>query len=105
MGGAGNRQTSFFVYLVANSVGGTTVFPEVWRPNALEWCSSLKCKDDSGEEVYHVEIEPKVGTAIFWYNLDPSGNVDTKTLHAGTAVVNGTKVGLNIWTRERKFRE
>jgi len=46
----------------------------------------------------------KVGTTIFWHNIDPSGMVDLKTLHAGALVINGTKVGLNIWTRERKYR-
>jgi hypothetical protein len=25
-------------------------------------------------------------------------------LHAGSAVINGTKIGLNIWTRERAYR-
>jgi prolyl 4-hydroxylase len=80
------------------------VFPEVWRPRGEEWCRNLKCHDEYGQEVYRLEVEPKVGTAIFWHNLDPSGMVDRKTLHAGAPVINGTKVGLNIWTRERKYR-
>jgi prolyl 4-hydroxylase len=100
----GNRLTSFFVYLEADCLGGTTVFPKVQRPLAEEWCNSLKCHDENGEESQRLEVQPVVGTAIFWYNLDPLGVVDANTLHAGAPVINGTKVGLNIWTRERKYR-
>jgi prolyl 4-hydroxylase len=96
--------SSFFVYLVADCKGGETVFPEVWRPKAPEWCGTVRCKDDWGQEIFRLEVLPKVGTAIYWRNLQPSGAPDAKTLHAGAPVVNGTKIGLNIWTRERKFR-
>jgi prolyl 4-hydroxylase len=51
-----------------------------------------------------VEVLPKIGTAIFWFNLDKNGNVDRNTLHAGAPVISGTKVGMNIWTRERNWR-
>jgi prolyl 4-hydroxylase len=103
-GNSGNRASSFFVYLLADCKGGTTVFPKVLRPEAQEWCGILKCHDEDGQKVHQLEVQPKVGTAIFWHNLDPSGMVDMKTMHAGTPVINGTKIGLNIWTREKKFR-
>jgi prolyl 4-hydroxylase len=80
------------------------MFPEVWRPEGQEWCTDLKCNEENGQEVQWLEVLPKVGTAIFWHNLDPHGMVDRKTLHAGSAVINGTKIGLNIWTRERAYR-
>jgi len=51
-----------------------------------------------------VEVQAKEGTAVFWHNLDPDGNTDDRTLHAGAPVVAGTKIGLNIWTRESPFR-
>jgi prolyl 4-hydroxylase len=54
--------------------------------------------------VNRLEVKANVGTAIFWYNVDPDGVVDDMTLHAGAPVVQGTKVGLNIWTRERGYR-
>jgi prolyl 4-hydroxylase len=93
------------VYLVADCVGGTTAFTEVERPKAPEWCEVLKCQDENGEEVHWLEVQPKVGTAIFWYNLDPeTGDGDVLTMHAGMPVSSGTKIGLNIWTRERNFR-
>jgi prolyl 4-hydroxylase len=81
------------------------VFPEVSRPAAAEWCGVLQCHDDEGKEVEWLEVRPKVGTAIFWYHLDPvSGEGDRKTLHAGMPVINGTKVGLNIFTRQMQYR-
>ena len=101
---AGNRATSFFVYLVADCIGGTTVFPKVPRPKADAWCGTLICNKENGEEVSWLEVKATVGTAIFWHNLDPNGTVDHGTLHAGASVTDGIKVGLNIWTRERKFR-
>lgn len=101
---SGNRVSSFFVYLVTNCTGGTTVFPNVSRPKSSKFCGILKCHDEQGKDVEYLEVEPKAGTAIFWYNLDPAGNTDENTLHAGRPVVEGTKVGMNIWTRERDFR-
>jgi len=101
---SGNRESSFFVYLLANCDGGTTVFPGISRPSPNEWCDALKCRDDSGEEVKWVEVKPAVGRAIFWYNLNAKGEVDGKTLHAGAPVYNGRKIGMNIWTRERSWR-
>jgi hypothetical protein len=76
----GNRESSFFVYLVANCTGGTTVFTKVCRPEAEEWCDALKCHDENGESVEWLEVEPKVGRAIFWWNLDPSGVGDDDTM-------------------------
>jgi len=80
------------------------VFPKILRPKAKEWCDILKCHDENGQELDKLEVQPKVGTAIFWHNLDPSGMVDMNTLHAGAPVINGSKVGLNIWTREKRYR-
>ena len=64
----------------------------------------MKCKDENGTDVEHLEVKATVGTAIFWQNFDSAGVLDMGTLHAGTDVLSGTKVGLNIWTREREFR-
>ena len=70
IGSPGNRASSFFVYLVADCKGGETVFPDVSRPEAQEWCGTLRCQNENGEELQRVEVRPKVGTAIFWYNLE-----------------------------------
>lgn len=92
------------MYLVADCEGGTTVFPNVPRPAGEEWCDLLKCRDGNGTDVTILEVKATVGTAIFWQNFDSAGVLDKGTLHAGTDVLGGTKIGLNIWTRERKFR-
>lgn len=102
---SGNRATSFFVYLQVDCQGGATVFPAVERPISESWCEFLNCKNETGHEVPWLEVKPKVGTALFWYNIQVSGEVDMKTLHAGAPVFNGTKIGLNIWTRERSWRD
>lgn len=51
-----------------------------------------------------MEVMATEGTAIFWHNFANDGELDHDVLHAGTDVFNGTKVGLNIWTREKRFR-
>lgn len=101
---SGNRATSFFVYLVADCEGGTTIFPNVLRPEGEEWCDLLKCRNENGTETEVFEVKATVGTAIFWQNFNSEGGLDRGTLHAGTDVFGGTKVGLNIWTREKKYR-
>jgi prolyl 4-hydroxylase len=80
------------------------VFPRVLRPRGQDWCRVLKCRDDDNKELEWLEVKPRVGTAIFWFNLDSRGAVDMNMLHAGAPVINGTKFGLNIWTRERSWR-
>lgn len=89
---------------MANCTGGTTVFTKIPRPKAPEWCDVLQCKDEMGRDVEQVAVLPIVGNAVFWWNLDVDGVGDDDTMHAGSPVINGTKVGLNIWTRERQWR-
>ena len=102
---SGNRVTSFFVYLQVDCQGGETVFPAVERPKSESWCELLNCKNETGHEIPWLEVKPKVGNALFWYNIESSGEVDMKTIHAGAPVFNGTKIGMNIWTRERSWRD
>lgn len=75
------------------------------RPKYEGLCRYLRCRDETGTEVKWIEVNPKVGTALFWYNIEPTGAVDMRTIHAGSSVTNGSKVGLNIWTRERSWRD
>lgn len=56
---------------------------------------------------YTVFLEPKVasipikGSAVFWYNLYPSGKGDLRTRHAACPVLNGIKWVSNKWIHER----
>uniref|UniRef100_A0A8C3ABK9 Prolyl 4-hydroxylase subunit alpha-1 n=1 Tax=Cyclopterus lumpus TaxID=8103 RepID=A0A8C3ABK9_CYCLU len=60
------------------AAGGATVFPDV------------------GAAVY-----PQKGTAVFWYNLFPSGEGDYSTRHAACPVLVGNKWVSNKWIHER----
>ncbi|XP_040419472.1 prolyl 4-hydroxylase subunit alpha-1 isoform X2 [Cygnus olor] len=89
--GTGNRIATWLFYWLAAylclfppfqmsdvSAGGATVFPEV---GASVW--------------------PKKGTAVFWYNLFPSGEGDYSTRHAACPVLVGNKWVSNKWLHER----
>ena len=51
--------------------GGRTVFPRVG-----------------------VGVAPEKGSAVFWWNLLPSGKGDVRTLHAACPVLHGIKWGM-----------
>lgn len=93
------RQSTFFVYLDADCTGGGTNFPLLDAPIGKEWCKYLDC---NGTDFQGVAFKPIVGSALFWENIRSDGTLHSKTLHAGLPVTSGTKVGLNIWTREKK---
>lgn len=79
----GQRTVTMFVYLNSLPVeetGGATVFPEL-----------------------NLRVKPKAGTAVYFLNVTPDGQEDSRLLHAGEAPKMSTKYGLNIWFRQRAF--
>ncbi|KAI0907220.1 2OG-Fe(II) oxygenase superfamily protein [Ustulina deusta] len=99
----GNRQSSFFAYVSAENVtGGGTNFPMVTSPHDTRWCAFIDC-DEPWEN--GVTFRPVVGNAVFWSNLLDDGTGDQRTLHAGLPVTSGSKIGMNIWTRQGPLSE
>ncbi len=116
----GNRLSSFFVYVsVSRDIsGGGTRFEGLDAPGypgphsdvhetaeGEEWCKWVNC-DEPWEN--GVTFRPIARNAVFWVNLHGDGRGGERTLHAGLPVTSGTKLGMNIWTREgplsKKFR-
>lgn len=93
-----NRVASFFIYLDDDCRGGETHFPRV---NASGNGSEVVALED------HVSMAhtgssflPRRGNGIFWVNLLPNGHGDSRLLHAGLPVEEGSKVGMNIWVKK-----
>jgi hypothetical protein len=78
----GQRLITLFVYMstLDDGAGGETVFPELG-----------------------MEFKPIKSDAVYWYDMDVNLVEDSRTLHGGKPVLNGTKWGLNIWIREADF--
>lgn len=56
-------------------------------------------------------VQPKTGTAAFWYNSVPTTGVSgnsvkclTESEHQGTPPTSGIKYAVNIWVRHKPFR-
>ena len=77
---AGNRLVSLFACLSPSELGGDTEFPRLGLRFGL-----------------------RRGEALLWMNVERSGQLDARTLHAGRPVESGEKFGLNVWLRQRPF--
>ena len=53
-----------------------------------------------------VQVQPKRGTIVIWYNVEPDTNKrEILSQHAGLPVLEGEKYAFNLWFRENKFGE
>ncbi|CRK98253.1 CLUMA_CG011615, isoform A [Clunio marinus] len=76
-GGLGNRIATALFYLSDVERGGSTVFPYL-----------------------RIKVDPKKGSAVFWYNLSTSGELEYYTRHAACPVLVGSKWVANKWIHE-----
>lgn len=82
IGSVGNRYATVLTYLSDVEEGGETYFPQI-----------------------NLKVPPKKGDAILFWNMNPNGSVDPKTLHAGLPVIKGTKWCLTKWIRQFSYKK
>ncbi|XP_070073428.1 prolyl 4-hydroxylase subunit alpha-2-like isoform X2 [Drosophila takahashii] len=73
----GDRLATILFYLGEVESGGATIFPLI-----------------------NVSVTPKKGSAVFWHNLDNSGDMNIRSLHSGCPVIVGSKYVLTKWINE-----
>jgi prolyl 4-hydroxylase len=78
---SGQRVLTFLVVLSDGYEGGETEFPEIGK----RW-------------------KGRKGNALFFWNVEPDGKVDRRTLHAGLPPTSGEKWLLSQWVRVPLFR-
>ncbi|KAL4239982.1 Prolyl 4-hydroxylase subunit alpha-3 [Mactra antiquata] len=71
-----NRMATFMLYMSDVGDGGGTAFPDI-------------------PEV----VFPKMGSAVFWYNMHPNNTVNEDTLHCACPPLFGDKWVANVWIK------
>ena len=72
----GERILTFMIYLSNVEAGGSTVFPQ---PG--------------------ISIKPQIGKALFWFNIGPKHQYDSRTFHIACPVLHGNKWIVTKWHR------
>ena len=72
----GPRIMTFMIYLASIDVGGSTLFPQAG-----------------------ISVKPEMGSALFWFNMGPQNNYDSRIRHMGCPVLHGNKWIANKWIK------
>lgn len=79
---SGDRVVTFLIYLTTPKKGGSTYF-----------------------RAFDFDIEAMAGRLVVWNNLFPDGRPDYRMVHSGTPLIQGKKITLVTWVRQRRCRE
>jgi len=83
-----NRFATFLLYLrVSKGPGGHTYFPYARNNHS----------GGAGPGSEGLKLKPKQGSAVVFYSMLPDGNLDERSLHAGTPVQKGEKWIANVF--------
>lgn len=113
-----NRFATVFLYMTDSEKGGATMFPlgrhttaeeraaynrthlhelrdtlvdgKVIKKNGMEY----KLVDECVEKLH---VPPRTGDAILFYSQEPNGKLDPSSKHAACPVLDGEKLGANLW--------
>ncbi|KYK56459.1 Prolyl 4-hydroxylase subunit alpha-1 [Drechmeria coniospora] len=103
--GGWGRVSSFMVWLDTQDLqGGGTEFPylAVRGEAAKPWCRLVECDTTAARpQPTGTVFKPLAGNAVYWENFAADGRGSDATWHAGLPVMEGVKVGLNIWSTGR----
>ena len=72
----GPRLMTFMIYLTSVDIGGSTLFPQAG-----------------------ISVKPEMGSALFWFNMGPQNNYDSRIRHMGCPVLHGNKWIANKWIK------
>ena len=72
----GPRMMTFMLYLTSVESGGSTLFPQAG-----------------------ISVTPKLGSALYWFNMGPQNNYDSRVRHMSCPVLYGNKWIANKWIK------
>jgi|TARA_B110000483_G_C17949308_1_gene447650 prolyl 4-hydroxylase len=73
---------------------------------ALGYLRDVPKGGDTGFNRLGFSVQPKAGTVVVWYNVEPDTTKrEILSQHAGLPVIEGEKYAFNLWFRENEFGE